>query len=144
MTLGLLNIRLGALPEADEAARIGLRVLEGLGFDRGRLLLASVLIDIAIEAGQLDEAQAVLDQLRPAELQAELSTVIAVAAGGRLRLAQGRPAEALADFEQVCALYSRESWGLQMRDNGFLHARSGEALALLRLGEREHARELAG
>ncbi len=144
MTLGLLNIRLGALPEADEAARIGLRVLEGLGFDRGRLLLASVLIDIAIEAGQLDEAQAVLDQLRPAELQAELSTVIAVAAGGRLRLAQGRPAEALADFEQVRALYSRESWGLQMRDNGFLHARSGEALALLRLGEREHARELAG
>lgn len=144
MTLGLLNVRLGALPEADEAAHIGLRVLEGLGFDRGRRLLASVLIDIAIEAGQLDEAQAILDRLRPVELQAELSTVIAVAARARLRLAQGRPAEALADFDQVRALYSRESWGLQMHDNGFLHARSGEALALLRLGEREHARELAG
>lgn len=143
-TLGLLSVRLGALPEADAAARIGLRVLEGLGFDRGLRLLASVLIDIAIEAGQLDEAESVLDRLRPTELPAELSTVIAGAARARLRLAQGRPAEALADFEKVRALYSAEIWGLEMHDNGFLHARSGAALALLQLDEREQARELAG
>jgi len=142
--LGLLNVRLGALPEADAAARIALRVLEGLGFRRGLRLLASVLIDIAIEAGQLDEAQSVLDLLHPTELQAELSTVIAGAARARLRLAQGRPAEALADFEQVRALYSAEAWGLEMHDNGFLHARSGSALALLQLDERKQACELAG
>jgi ATP/maltotriose-dependent transcriptional regulator MalT len=141
--LGLLSVRLGALPEADAAARIGLRVLEGLGFDRGLRLLASVLIDIAIEAGQLDEAESVLDRLRPTELPAELSTVIAGAARARLRLAQGRPAEALADFEKVRALYSADTWGLEMHDNGFLHARSGAALALLQLGEREQARQLA-
>jgi DNA-binding CsgD family transcriptional regulator len=144
MTLGLLSVRLGALPEADAAARIGLRVLEGLGFDRGLRLLASVLIDIGIEAGQLDEAESVLDLLRRTELPAELSTVIAVAACARLRLAQGRPAEALADFEKVRALYSPETWGLEMHDNGFLHARSGAALALLQLGVREQAHELAG
>jgi DNA-binding CsgD family transcriptional regulator len=142
--LGLLNVRLGALPEADAAARIGLRVLEGLGFAQGLRLAASVLIDIAIEAGQLDEAEAVLDVLRLADLQAELSTVLAVAARGRLRLAQGRPADALTDFEKVRVLYSPETWGLEMHDNGFVHARSGAAQALLQLGEREQARELAG
>ena len=144
MTLGLLGVRLGALPDADAAARISLRVLEGLGFARGSRLLASVLIDIAIEAGQLDEAESVLALLRLTELPAELSTVIAVAARARLRLAQGRPAEALADFEKVRALYSPETWGLEMHDNGFLHARSGAALALLQLGQREQAHELAG
>jgi ATP/maltotriose-dependent transcriptional regulator MalT len=143
MTLGLLNLRLGALPEADSAARIGLRVLEGRGFAPGLRLLASVLIDIGIEAGQLDEAQAVLDLLGLTELPADLSTVIAVAARARLRLAQGRPAEALADFEKVRALYSPQTWGLEMQDNGFVHARSGAALALLQLGEPEQARELA-
>ena len=144
MTLGLLNVRLGALPEGDAAARIALRVVEGLGFDRGLRLLASVLIDIGIEAGQLDEAESVLDLLRPTEFHAELSTVIALAARARLRLAQGRPEAALADFEKVRALYRAEAWGLEVHDNGFLHSRSGAALALLQLGEREQARELAG
>ncbi len=144
MTLGLLNVRLGALPEADAAGRIALRVSEGVGFDRGLRLLASVLIDVAIEANQLDEAEAILDLLRPLEPSAELSTVITIAARARLRLAQGRPADAVADFDQVAALYSPEAWGLEMHDNGFLHARSGAALALLQLGERARARELAG
>jgi DNA-binding CsgD family transcriptional regulator len=144
VTLGLLNVRLGALPEADAAARIALHVLEGLGFDRGLRLLASVLIDVAIEAGQLDEAESVLDLLHGTELPAEISTVIALAARARLRLAQGRPDEALADFEKVRALYSAQTWGLEMHDNGFLHARSGAALALLQLGDMEQADELAG
>jgi DNA-binding CsgD family transcriptional regulator len=142
-TLGLLNVRLGALPEADSAARTGVRVLEGLGFARGLRLAASVLIDVAIESDQLDEAQSVLDLLRLTELPPDLSTVIAVAARGRLRLAQGRPAEALADFEKVRKLYNHETWGMEMRDNGFLHARSGAALALFKLGKQEQARELA-
>ncbi|HLZ96093.1 MAG TPA: LuxR C-terminal-related transcriptional regulator [Candidatus Dormibacteraeota bacterium] len=143
-TLGLLNVRLGALPEADSAARTGMRVLEGLGFARGLRLAASVMIDVAIESDQLDEAQSVLDLLRLTELPPDLSTVIAVAARGRLRLAQGRPAEALADFEKVRMLHNLETWGIEMHDNGFLHARSGAALALFKLGKQEQARELAG
>ena len=142
--LGLLNVRLGALPEADAAARIGLRVLEGLGFAPGLRLAASVLIDLAIEANQLEEAEASLESLRMTEVSSDLSTVLALAARGRLRLAQGRPADALTDFEKIRALYSAEAWGLEMHDNGFLHARSGAARALLQLGEREQARDLAG
>lgn len=142
-TLGLLNFRMGALPEADAAVRIGLRVLEGLGFAPGLRLASSVLIDIAIEAGQLDEAELALDPLRLTELSEDLSTVIALAARARLRLSQRRPAEAMADFERVRALYSSQTWGLQMHDNGFLHSRSGAARALLQIGDRERARELA-
>jgi DNA-binding CsgD family transcriptional regulator len=62
---------------------------------------------------------------------------------GRLRLAQGRPAEALADFRTCAAMFSSKVWGTEMRDVGYLHARAGAALALLRLGERETAREIA-
>src|SRR5207244_7187337 len=85
--LGLLNVRLGALPEADAAARIGLRVLEGLGFAPGLRLAASVLIDVAIEAGQPDGAEAVLDPVRLSEVPADLSMVRAVARRRRPRLA---------------------------------------------------------
>jgi DNA-binding CsgD family transcriptional regulator len=69
--------------------------------------------------------------------------VLIPAARGRLRLAQGRAAEALADFERCAAMFSPELWGAEMRDVGYLHARSGAALALFRLGERDRARELA-
>jgi DNA-binding CsgD family transcriptional regulator len=65
------------------------------------------------------------------------------AARGRLRLAQGRPADALADFEMARGLFSADVWGLGMHDNGYVHARSGAAQALLRLGEHERARALA-
>jgi DNA-binding CsgD family transcriptional regulator len=137
VTLGLLKLRLGALPEADAAARVGLHVAQAADFAQGLPLVATVLADIAIEAGELDEAQALL------ELPPELRTVWIPAARGRLRLAQGRPADALAEFEACRALLSAEVWGMEMRDNGYLHARSGAAQALLRLGEHERARELA-
>ena len=52
--------------------------------------------------------------------------------------------EALADFQACAAMFTREVWGTEMRDVGYLHARSGAAQALLRLGEREVARELGG
>ena len=41
------------------------------------------------------------------------------------------------------AMFSPEVWGTEMRDVGYVHARAGAAQALLRLGEREGARELA-
>ena len=65
------------------------------------------------------------------------------AARGRLRLAQGRAADALADFQACGALFGADLWGMPIRETGYVHARSGAALALLRLGEREHARQLA-
>jgi DNA-binding CsgD family transcriptional regulator len=65
------------------------------------------------------------------------------AARGRLRLAEGRPAEALADFEACASMFSPDVWGTEIRDVGYVHARAGAAQALLRLGERESARQMA-
>ena len=142
-TLGLLELRLGALPEADAAARVALRVLQEGDFAPGLAFAATVLADVAVEAGELDEAQALIALLPQEGWPAGVGTVLIPAARGRLRLAQGRPADALADFQTCAAMFSPEVWGTEMRDVGYLHARAGAAQALLRLGEREGARELA-
>jgi len=142
-TLGLLKLRLGALPEADAAARVALRVLQEGDFAPGLAFAATVLADVAIEAGERDEAEALLALLPQEGWPAGVGTVLIPAARGRLRLAQGRPAEALADFQTCAAMFSSELWGTQMRDVGYLHARAGAAQALLRLGQREAAHEVA-
>ena len=142
-TLGLLKLRLGALPEADAAARVALEVLQEGDFAPGLGFAATVLADVAVEAGQLDEAQALLDLLPQGGWPPGVGTVLIPAARGRLRLAQRRPAEALADFESSMALFGSEAWGMKTRETGYIHARSGAAIALVRLGEVDRARELA-
>jgi DNA-binding CsgD family transcriptional regulator len=142
-TLGLLKLRLGMLPEADAAARVALRVLQQGDFAPGLPFAATVLADVAVEAGELDEAQALLDLLPQEAWPVGIGSVLIPAARGRLRLAQGRPEEALADFQTCGAMFSAEVWGTEMRDAGYLHARAGAAQALLRLGKRESARALA-
>jgi DNA-binding NarL/FixJ family response regulator len=142
-TLGLLKLRLGALPEADTAARVALRVLQEGDFAPGLAFAVTVLADVAVEAGELDEAQAMLALVPQEGWPAGVGTVLIPAARGRLRLAEGRPAEALADFQTCAEMFSPELWGTEMRDVGYLHARAGAAHALLRLGQPESARELA-
>ena len=142
-TLGLLRLRLGALPESDGAARVALRVLQEGDFASGLAFAATVLADVAVEAGELDEAQALIELLPQEGWPAGVGTVLIPAARGRLRLAQGRPADALADFQMCAEMFSPDVWGTEMRDVGYLHARAGAAQALLHLGEREAAREMA-
>jgi len=142
VTLALLKLRLGALPEADADARVALRVLQGAEFPQGLPLVTMVLADVAMEAGDLDEAEALLAALPSHGLPPSTPAMALGAARGRLRLAQGRPAQALAEFESSRSLTKPEIWGFEMRDN-ILQARSGAALACLRLGEQERARELA-
>ncbi len=142
-TLGLLKLRLGALPEADAAARVALRVLQEGDFAPGLGFAATVLSDIAVEAGQLDEAQTLLDLLPQEGWPAGVATVLIPAARGRLRLAQGRAADALADFQACGALFGADVWGMPIRETGYVHARSSAALALLRLGQRQRAYQLA-
>jgi hypothetical protein len=142
-TLGLLKLRLGALPEADAAARVALRVMQEGDFRPGLAFAVTVLADVAVEAGDIVEAEALLWLLPQEGWPAGVGTVLIPAARGRLRLAQGRPADALVDFATCTAMFSAEVWGTEIRDVGYLHARSGAALALLRLGERERARDMA-
>ena len=142
-TLGLLKLRLGALPEADGAARIALQVLQEGDFTPGLAFAATVLADIAVASGELDEAQGLLDLLPHDRLPAGVGTALIPAARGRLRLAQGRAAEALAEFEICMALWQPAVWGIETRDVGYLHARSGAAQALLALGDASRARQLA-
>jgi DNA-binding CsgD family transcriptional regulator len=142
-TLALLELRRGALPEGDAAGRIALRVLQEGNFAPGLAFAATVLADVAVEAGDLDEAQTLLDLLPQDGWPPGVGTVLIPAARGRLRLAQGRPEEALADHERCLALLGTAEWGMEIHEAGYAHARSGAALALLRLGERGRARELA-
>jgi tetratricopeptide (TPR) repeat protein len=133
----------GALPEADAAARIALHVVQEGDFTPGLAFAATVLADVAVASGQLDEAQALLDLLPQGSLPAGVGTVLIPAGRGRLRLAQGRADEALAEFEACVALWQPDVWGMEMRDVGYIHARSGAAQALLALGNVRRARELA-
>ena len=142
-TLGLLKLRLGALPEADAAARVALQVLRESDFQPGLAFAVTVLADVAVEAGELVEAEALLSLLPQQGWPAGVGTVLIPAARARLRLAQGRPAQALVDFQACAAMFSPEVWGTEIRDVGYLHARAGAAQALLQLGERERARDVA-
>ena len=72
-----------------------------------------------------------------------MGTVLIPAARGRLRLSQGRAADALAEFQTCAALFGADAWGMQTRETGYVHVRSGEVLALLRLGQRQRACQLA-
>jgi tetratricopeptide (TPR) repeat protein len=142
-TLGLLKLRLGALPEADAAARVALSVLLEGDLSPGLAFAVTVLADVAVEAGEPGEAQALLDLLPQQGWPAGVGTVLIPAARGRLELAQGRAADALADFQACGAMFSADLWGMPTRETGYVHARSGAALALLRLGQRPRARQLA-
>ena len=122
---------------------MALRVLQEGDFAPGLGFAATVLSDIAVEAGELDEAQTLLDLLPQEGWPAGVATVLIPAARRRLRLAQGRAADALADFQACGGLFCADVWGMPIRETGYVHARSGAALALLRLGQRQHACQLA-
>jgi DNA-binding CsgD family transcriptional regulator len=142
-TLALLKLRLGALPEADAAGRVALQVLRESDLRPGLAFAVTVLADVAVEAGELVEAEELLSLLPQEGWPAGVGTVLIPAARARLRLAQGRPRQALLDFQACAEMFSPEVWGTEIRDVGYLHARAGAAQALLQLGDRERARVVA-
>ena len=79
-TLGLLKLRLGALPEADAAARVALQVLRESDLRAGLAFAVTVLADIAVEAGELVEAEALLSLLPQQGWPAGVGTVLIPAA----------------------------------------------------------------
>ena len=69
-------------------------------------------------------------------------SVLAPAAAG-CSLARGDGQQALTCFQACLAMFGADVWGIEIRDVGYLHARSGAAQALLLLGDRDRARALA-
>jgi DNA-binding CsgD family transcriptional regulator len=142
-SLGLLKLRLGALPEAETAASVALQVIQEGDFAPGLAFAATILADVAVEAGDLDNAERLVGLLPQDGWSPGVGTVLIPAARGRLRLAQRRWTEALSDFQTCASMFSPEVWGMEMRDVGYLHARAGASQALLGLDHRDRAREVA-
>ena len=134
-----LALRRGALGDAEEDARVALQVAprQAHGF-YGMFALAS-LLEALVERGLPLDAERELERIGLPERSSALPYGTLLNARGRLRLAQGRCDEALADFTAAgghllrgeCTTPSAAAW------------RSGAALAQLALGDAETARVLA-
>ena len=136
---GLLALRRGDLLAAEGDARIALAAAELPASAVYRLLNAGVLVETLVERGELDAAEQVL---APSEPQAEIGSISASllrVARGRLRVAQGRVAEGLADFLAVGVVLTRA----QITCPGYVPWRSEAAFAHLARGDHESAERLA-
>jgi DNA-binding CsgD family transcriptional regulator len=130
--------RRGDVRGAEADARTALET-EGMAIpDLYRVLNSALAADALIEQGRLTDAERLLTPM-----SAATGTTFADAhlrfSRGRLRLAQHRPAEALAEFlgaGEVAMRFGHQS-------AGWTPWRSQAALACLALGERERAQQLA-
>ena len=68
----------------------------------GLAFAVTVLADVAVEAGELVEAEALLSLLPQQGWPAGVGTVLIPAARARLRLAQGRPARGARRLPGLC------------------------------------------
>jgi DNA-binding CsgD family transcriptional regulator len=91
-----------------------------------------------IERGELARADELILAAGDIDRHQDLEDTFAVSARAELRLAQGRPAEALQD-----ALAVKEAIGAEIRELGHCRWRTVAALASLSLGDRPRALELA-
>jgi DNA-binding CsgD family transcriptional regulator len=131
--------RRGAVQQAEADARTAVEVdPEMLGYSRPYAL--SFLVDPLVERGELEEAEAVLDSAGPSREWPQLWQFgLLVGSRGRLRLAQGRTAEAVGDLLEC----GRRLAPWAPRNSGTVAWRTDAALALASLGEQDDAERLA-
>jgi DNA-binding CsgD family transcriptional regulator len=133
-------LRQGAIAEAEAEGRTAFEIVDArvLGYCRPYAL--SYLCDALVERDQLDEAGRLLDSAGPSERWPELAQFgFLIASRGRLRLAQGRVAEAAEDLLEC----GRRLAPWRPRSPLTSPWRSDAALALAAAGERAEARRLA-
>ena len=136
---GWLAFRLGDLIAAEIDTRTALGAPELRAPMLFRVLNAGVLAGALLEQGELAAAEETLAPLE-GEIESEsLTAAVLRLARGRLRVAQGRIDEGLADFLAVGRLATRAN----VVCPGYLSWRSEAALAHLSLSERESAERLA-
>jgi DNA-binding CsgD family transcriptional regulator len=137
---GHLHYRQGALAEAEADARAALDISLPADWHQTSLPALGALLVTLIERGDYAGAEDALD-LCPIRLDdMEVYVAAQVRWGrGRLRIAQGRVREGLADVQAVGRLH--EEWGAC--NPAFVHWRSTAGLALASLGEQDEATRLA-
>jgi DNA-binding CsgD family transcriptional regulator len=136
---GWLALRVGDLTAAEVDTRTALAAPELRAPMLFRVLNAGVLAGALLEQGELGAAEEVLSPLEGQIESDSLTAAVLRLARGRLRVAQGRIDEGLADFLGVGRLVSRA----QVTCPGYLSWRSEAALAHLALAEHEPATRLA-
>jgi DNA-binding CsgD family transcriptional regulator len=135
-----VRFRRGGLADAEVDALAYLDLGQGHEWEFFGPIALAALVDVRREHGNLQGAEEALGLLDPERQitdsvlyqQLRMSRV-------RLRLAQGRPRDALTDIED-CARWQRE-W--RARNSAWVPWRTFAALARVQLGEREEARRLA-
>jgi DNA-binding CsgD family transcriptional regulator len=134
-----LALRRGELAEAEADTRTALAAAELPAPTFYRLLNGGVLIDALVELGELDAAELALAPMDDQTESGSLTAAVLRFARGRLRVAQGRSEEGLADLLAVGTLATRALVSCP----SFLPWRSEAAIAHLALGDQESARRLA-
>jgi DNA-binding CsgD family transcriptional regulator len=134
-----LLLRLGDLQGAEGDARTVLEAADLAAPALYRKLAAAILVNASTERGELDQAQGVLDGFGLDEAARTQTSAVLRLARGRLRLAQDRPDEALADMRVAGEIVLATGSTCP----GYLAWRSGAALAHAALGEREEGLRLA-
>jgi DNA-binding CsgD family transcriptional regulator len=127
----------GDLRRAEEQAREGLELMTAAGAPAVVVTLRSTLAAVLLDRGRVEEADAELALLPPREAGPGLKEVHAIRA--RLRLVQGRAAEAMAELDTELELERRRGWTIANRDP----SRATLVAVLLALGRHEEAREAA-
>lgn len=136
--------RLGELSRAEEDARVGYELCIEHGWSVGIPALVCWRVVALIERGELDSAQAIVEQRGLAGPAASLPDTytfnLLLDARGRLRLAQARPREAADDLLEC----GRRQTELGEINPALVAWRSGAALALLGARDARRAADLAG
>jgi DNA-binding CsgD family transcriptional regulator len=130
-----LLLRRGDLTGAEADARAVLEIADAVTPLLYRRAATAILGNALIEQGRLGEAAGLLADLGDVDTESTHPAAVLRLARGRLRLAERRPAEALADALAAGDIALRSG----ARSPGFLAWRSAAALAHAALGEREAA-----
>jgi DNA-binding CsgD family transcriptional regulator len=133
-----VSCRRGALADAEQDATTALDLAQSHGRDYSVHVSAAALVAARTEQGRLAEAEAAAAEVRDSR-GAKCDLAIYVCCLGWLRIAQGRPGEALADFQAAGSLAREAGHDLP----GFWAWRAGAATAQLALGRRAEARSMA-
>ena len=137
---GLALAQRGDLDAAIEDLRESDKLVPYLPTQQGAIYFHSYLADVLTNRGELDEAEAVLAELGlPEEVAESGHLIFFLGARGWVRLARGNLEGARSDFERL----GRCMDAFELRNPAVVAWRSHLALALLGLGRRDEALELA-